>query len=367
MYKMAAEPPSKRARSLLQVRDVRSLCNDEAIWSYHTFVFVPAVYEEWTGGGVTLDRSYPEEYPDGRQMSLCSRYLKFVFERFDKPSWFDTRRLSLIDIRRDGSTLYFFWAPPALVQERDQLSKQVPAHEKLASVLKLVPNAQLPSDTFENIREFFNVPDVANIRPTASAVLDLPVHKFACNEINIDFTMQSGESLRDIEIFEENLKPGVQHLLTECAQLEPPIERIKRVVIHRNERVEEDMPFFFSYATRSPFMRDLLRRTDVLVFPDLALTPRAVVGLWELLMKTGDSGPTIAIDRLLMRRDQFDPIPAKYRNRVFVTHLHCGTRPEAVEAISSHPVKSFDCDPSRIRPERTPHSSYSSYGNYGRR
>jgi hypothetical protein len=84
-------------------------------------------------------------------------------------------------------------------------------------------------------------------------------------------------------------------------------------------------------------------------------------------MKTGDSGPTITIDRLLMRRDQFDQIPAKYRGRVFVTHFYCGTRPEAVEAISSHPVKSFDCDPNRIQRERASNSSYSSYGNYGRR
>jgi hypothetical protein len=358
---MAEEPPPKRAKSLLQVRNVRALCSDEANWSYDTFVFVPAVYEEWTGGGMALDRSYPDEYPDGRQISVCSRYLKFVFDRFDKPSWFETPGLDLIDVRRDGSTLYFFWASRELVHERKQNSKQMPAHEKLAGVLRLVPNEQLPADAFENIREYFDVPDVANIRPTASAVWDLPVHKFACNELNIDFNMHRGVGLHGIELFEEKLKPTVERVLAECAQLDPPVERIKRVVIDRNERVEEDMPFFFKYATHSPFMKNLLSRTDLLVFPNLALTPNAVVGLKDLLEKTGDSGPNVAIDRLLMRRDQFEPIPAKYRARVFVTHLQCATRPEVVEAISSHPVASFDCDPSRIQRDR---SSFASYGRW---
>jgi hypothetical protein len=314
--------------SLTQLQNIRSLCIGRDPWpDFQRIVFVPAAFEQWTGGGFSFDPKYSDRYPDGGPVSLCSQYLTFVLGRNDKPDWLNEHKLEFIDLRHGANTLYFFQAPSAEKRAESQASQ----------VFKLA-GQELPPELFALVSGNLDLYDTAKARITAKAAENLALNEHVCKTMQIDFDLHRDSSAEARRNFESRTFPLVRNLLKECGRAG---QKIKQVVI--NPVGESDTVTFFDYVVESQLLSELMIHADELVFTNLDLSREAVSGPRNLLRWYPNL--KLIVQRLFMtfRAEEIERF--EYKDRVFVHNVRCSPRsqPDDVLAITSNPVQSFQC------------------------
>jgi hypothetical protein len=244
------------SRKSQTIANIASFCKGHSVDGFDVY-FIPYEFDQTRSVDdmVKFVPNHAKMHADGRPMSACAHYLKFLSRgtMVDNPE-------TLIDMRVFKRALFLFRAP---------------------SLGFRMQGLGLPAELEDYVGTFRNRADVPNLRNTSRALAMTPFPRQVCERFVIDFPVNSTQ--REALALADRLSPELEGLARECENLD---ELVINRVGARAIPSSLDLQPFFAYFVRDVSVDALLSKTKKLVFQHmLAMSYVSQAGLNYLLNK----------------------------------------------------------------------------------